>query len=108
MQGIDNTIGDARLGVLAIDADNITLPGDQGVGVVEVFVDQYSACSWCPLHQNLTISHLYTFPPHQLASKGLVAQLVEHHTMCGFDPHSSPEIFFSQKENLGTCIQVLQ
>ena len=28
--------------------------------------------------------------------------------MCGFDPHSSPEIFFSWKENLGTCIQVLQ
>ena len=27
--------------------------------------------------------------------------------MYGFDPHSSPEVFFSEK-NLGTCIQVLQ
>ena len=27
--------------------------------------------------------------------------------MCGFDPHSNPEVFFSEK-NLRTCIQVLQ
>ena len=26
--------------------------------------------------------------------------------MCGFDPHSSPEIFFSWEENLGNCVQV--
>ena len=27
--------------------------------------------------------------------------------MCGFDPHSSPEVF-SLEKNLRTCIQVLQ
>ena len=26
---------------------------------------------------------------------------------CGFDSHSSPEIFFQEKKNLRTCIQVL-
>ena len=45
MQGI--TISDARLSDLAIDADYITLPGDQGVGAVEVFVDQYN--TWLPV-----------------------------------------------------------
>ena len=45
MQGI--TISDARLSDLAIDADGIILPGDQGVGAVEVFVDQYNA--WLPV-----------------------------------------------------------
>ena len=42
--------------------------------------------------------HLYTLPSHQLASKGLVAQLVGHHTgdvSVWVNPHSSPEIFFS-------------
>ena len=29
------------------DADDITLPGDQGVGAVEVFVDQYN--TWLPV-----------------------------------------------------------
>ena len=47
MQGIDITISDARLSAVAIDADDITLPGDQGVGAVEVFVDQYNA--WLPV-----------------------------------------------------------
>ena len=45
MQGV--TIGDARLSALAIDTVDIILPGDQGVGAVEVFVDQYNA--WFPV-----------------------------------------------------------
>ena len=36
-----------RLSALAIDADDIILPDDQGVGAVEVFVDQYNA--WLPV-----------------------------------------------------------
>ena len=49
MQGIDITIGDARLSALAIDAaaDDIILPGDRELGAVEVFVDQYN--SWLPV-----------------------------------------------------------
>ena len=50
--------------------------------------------------------HLCTFPPHQLAPKGLVAQLVEHHTgdVSVWVRYSSPEIFFSQNGNLRTYI----
>ena len=46
------------------------------------------------------------FLPHHVAPKGLVTHLVEHHTgdVSGFDPHSSPKIFFSRL----VCIQVLQ
>ncbi|MCG8622698.1 MAG: hypothetical protein MJE68_11980, partial [Proteobacteria bacterium] len=42
LEGI--TIDDARLCALGIDTDNIILPGDQGVGAMEVFVDQSIQC----------------------------------------------------------------
>ena len=46
----------------------------------------------------------YTYPtPHQLAPKGLVAQLGEQsHQSC--DAHLSPEIFFSFQINLRTSL----
>ena len=48
---------------------------------------------------------------NHLAPKGLVAQLVEHHfgnvSVWVWFP-LSPEIFFSQKENLGTWLEYIQ
>ena len=55
---------------------------------------------------------MYTLPSHQLAPKGLVVQLVEHHTgdvsIVGLIPTQVLRFSFPRKENLGTYIQVLQ
>ena len=75
----------------------------------------YMVCFYlCPGYYGIQATyinmHLYTLPPHHLASRSLAAQLVEHHKkyVCALDlgfPTQVLRYFFTEK--LGTCTQVL-
>ena len=62
------------------------------------------------MYQEVALVYL---PPHHLLPRGLIAQLVEHHTgdevVGSISPLKSQGffVFFSSEKDLGTCIQVL-